>query len=368
MTDPAPASKPSRASRAAQAVIIPAYRPDQRLIRLTADVLERGYTVIVVNDGSGEAFEAVFEALDPRITLLVHPRNQGKGAAIKTGLAHVLERNSAHGEEEILFVCIMDADGQHLPADMERVMETAMANPDKLTLGVREVNGKMPLRSRMGNAITRGIFHLLTGTRVSDTQTGLRAFSTILIPSMLALEGNRYEYEMEVLTTVAHNRRGFVEVPIATLYEDRQNSTSHFRVVRDSLLIYKGLFKFAGSSFLSFLVDYALFCGLVFLPGCFDATAALPYALMANVLARIGSGTFNYLLNCRFVFRRRPGWRSAGKYAMLAVCILVINTGVLSLWELTPLPLPLCKLFTEVCMFLLNYLVQKKLVFRKKKN
>ena len=361
-------SDPEQASGLRNAVIIPAYRPNGRLIGLSSDVLERGYVLIVVNDGSGEDCEPVFAGLDSRVILLRHERNQGKGAAIKTGLAQVQAYNDAHPDEAIGFVCIMDADGQHLPSDMERVTATAMENPDKLTLGVREVSGKMPLRSRMGNAITRGVFHLLTGTRVSDTQTGLRAFSVDLIPSMLAIEGNRYEYEMQVLTTVAHNRRGFVEVPIATLYEDRQNSTSHFRMVRDSLLIYKGLFKFAGSSFLSFLLDYALFCGLVLLFRCFEATAALPYALIANILARIGSGTFNYLVNCRFVFHRAPSRRSAEKYALLAAFILALNTGVLYLWELTPLPVTVCKLFTEVCMFLLNYIVQKKLVFRKKKD
>jgi glycosyltransferase involved in cell wall biosynthesis len=339
-------------------------------VGLTAEVLSLGYGVVVIDDGSGAEFSPVFEGLDSRVILLRHEKNRGKGAGIKTGLSYVQEENRKSSDpfEQIRFVCIMDADGQHLPADMERVMAAAVANPDKLTLGVREVSGKMPLRSRMGNAITRGVFHLLTGTRVSDTQTGLRAFSVDLIPSMLTVEGNRYEYEMAVLTTVAHNRRGFVEVPIATLYEDRQNSTSHFRVVRDSLLIYKGLFKFAGSSFLSFLLDYLLFCGLVFLLRGTAASTALPYALIANILARIGSGTFNYLINCRLVFRRSPSWRSAGKYALLAACILALNTGVLYLWKLTPLPITVCKLFTEVCMFLLIYIVQKKLVFRKKKS
>lgn len=356
----------SEESRSSLAVIIPAYHPDERLIRLTAEVLEKGYPVIVVNDGSGEAYAPVFAGLDDRVTLLIHEKNQGKGAAIKTALAYVQEQN-ATAAPSISFVCIMDADGQHLPSDMERVMASAVQHPDKLTLGVREVNKKMPLRSRMGNAITRGIFHILTGTRVSDTQTGLRAFSVELIPLMLAIEGNRYEYEMEVLASVAHSHRGFVEVPIATLYEDKQNSTSHFRVVRDSLLIYKGLFKFAGSSFLSFLLDYVLFCGLVLLLGGMEVTAALPYVLIANILARVVSGTVNYLLNCRFVFRRHPGWRSAGKYALLAISLLAVNTGVLYLWKMTPLPVAVCKLFTEICMFLANYVIQKKLIFRKKK-
>ena len=350
-------------------VIIPAYRPDTRLIGLVAEVLDLGYSVIVVDDGSGAAHAPVFRSLDPRVIQLCHQKNRGKGAAIKTGLTYVLEENAKTPDEfrQIRFVCIMDADGQHTPADMDRVMTAAEENPRGLTLGVREVSKKMPLRSRWGNAITRGIFRLLTSAKVSDTQTGLRAFSVDLIPDMLQVEGDRYEYEMGVLAYVARNRLGFTEVPIATLYEDRQNSTSHFRVIRDSILIYKGLFKFAGSSFFSFLVDYVAFITLVFLLRGRGDAEVVPVEIIANILARFMSGTANYLLNCRLVFHRKPSFRTAGEYALLAVTILGLNTGVLYLWELTPLPIAVCKLFTEICMFLANYLVQKKLVFRKKK-
>lgn len=350
-------------------VIIPAYRPDMRLVGLTAEVLDLGYGVIVIDDGSGADFAPVFDALDSRVTILRHEVNRGKGAGIKTGLAYIQSENgkSADPFEQIRFVCIMDADGQHLPADMERVMAAAEEHPEGLTLGVREVNKKMPLRSRFGNAVTRGVFHLLTGARVSDTQTGLRAFSTDLIPSMLQVEGSRYEYEMGVLAYVARRRLGFTEVPIATLYEDRQNSTSHFRVIRDSILIYKGLFKFAGSSFFSFLVDYVLFLAAVWALRRMTNTEIVPVDLIANILARLVSGTVNYLLNCRIVFHSKPSFKTAGEYALLAVVILAVNTGVLYLWRLTPLPISVCKLFTEICMFLANYLVQKKWIFRRRK-
>jgi glycosyltransferase involved in cell wall biosynthesis len=352
-------------------VIIPAYRPDTRLIGLTAEVLDLGYSVIVVNDGSGDAYDSVFRALDPRVIQLRHEKNRGKGAAIKTGLSYVLEQNQKTADEldRVRLVGIMDADGQHLPADMERVLDAAEASHPCLTLGVREISGKMPLRSRFGNAVTRAVFRLLTGTRVSDTQTGLRAFSADLIPAMLRVEGERYEYEMGVLAYMAKQHVPFQEIPIATLYEDKRNSTSHFRAVRDSLRIYATLLKFAGSSFLSFLTDYGLFLLFSFLLGL----SALPWLLdwgdlIANILARIISGTLNYYLNCRFVFGRKPSLKTAGQYALLAVFVLAVNSGVLYLWKLTPLPISLCKLFTEICMFLGSYTVQKKLIFKKKKH
>lgn len=348
-------------------VIIPAYRPDERLIELTADVLSRGYSVIVVDDGSGEIYAPVFDGLDPRVTLLRHEKNRGKGAGIKTALAYVQEQND-DSPDGVRLVAIMDADGQHRPADMERVMAATEENPDNLILGVREVSGKMPFRSRFGNAVTRLVFRLLTGAKVSDTQTGLRAFSTALIPAMLEVEGDRYEYEMGVLACMVRRRVGFVEVPIATLYEDRENSTSHFRVVRDSVRIYASLLKFTGSSFISFLVDYSLFLLFSFLLGLTSLAWAADWGdLCANILARAISGGLNYYLNRRVVFGRKPSWKTAGEYFLLALMVLAVNSGVLYLWKLTLLPVAVCKLFTEVCVFLGNYFVQKKIIFKKKK-
>ncbi|MBQ9150632.1 MAG: bifunctional glycosyltransferase family 2/GtrA family protein, partial [Clostridia bacterium] len=310
-------------------VIIPAYRPDERLWRLATEVLERGYRLIVVDDGGGADYLPIFEGLDPRTIILRHPENRGKGAAIKTGLAHLQTLTEGFNPAEPPLVGIMDADGQHLTSDMARVFEGAAANPDKLTLGVRVVGKEMPFRSRFGNGITRAVFRMLTGAKVSDTQTGLRAFSVALIPEMLGVEGDRYEYEMAVLTRMAHRRIGFHEVSIATLYEDRQNSTSHFRVVRDSVRIYATLLKFAGSSFISFLVDYGLFNLFVFLA----SLIALPWAdtydiLAANIAARVFSGCVNYYLNCRYVFGRKPSWKSAGEYLLLALLVLAVNSGV----------------------------------------
>ena len=350
-------------------VIIPAYRPDERLVDLTAEVLSLGYSVIVVDDGNGEDGAAVFAALDSRVTILRHEKNRGKGESIKTGLAHVQSENSKSSDpfEQTRFVCIMNADGQHLPADMEQVMAAAEEHPKGLTLGVRAINKKAPLRTRVQDTITRGIFHLLTVSKVSDAQTGLRAFSVDLIPAMLQVEGTRYEYEMGVLAYVARHHLGFTEVPITTPYAAPKRPHGHSRMIRDSILIYKGLFKFAGSSFFSFLLDYVVFLSLVYVLHAKSGSEVVPVEVIANILARFVSGTTNYLLNCRLVFRRKPSFKTAGEYALLAVAMLTVNTGVLYLWKMTPLPISVCKLFTEICMFLANYMVQKRLIFRKKK-
>ena len=357
-------------STAKRYVIIPAYRPDERLWALATTVLDLGCALVVVDDGGGADYRHIFDALDPRATVLCHPVNRGKGAAIKTALARIQEMTAGFDPANPPMVGIMDADGQHLPSDMIRVFEGAESHPDRLTLGVRRIGKDMPFFSRFGNGITRMMFTLLTGAKVSDTQTGLRAFSVALIPQMLTVEGDRYEYEMGVLTRMAQSHVGFFEVPIATLYEDRQNSTSHFRLIRDSVRIYWNLLKFAGSSFVSFLIDYGLFNLLLYL-----LLPLIPFPfgegynpMIANVTARLVSGSLNYYLNCRYVFGRKPSWKSAGEYVLLALLILAINTGVLYLFNLIPgLPVPVCKLLTEICIFFGNYVVQKKIIFKKKK-
>ena len=95
-------------------VIIPAYRPDERLWRLATEVLELGYRLIVVDDGGGADYLRIFEGLDPRTIILRHPQNRGKGAAIKTALAHVQTLTEGYDPENPPLVGVMDADGQHL--------------------------------------------------------------------------------------------------------------------------------------------------------------------------------------------------------------------------------------------------------------
>jgi hypothetical protein len=139
-------------------------------------------------------------------TVLTSPRNMGKGCALKKAFAYI----EANRDIDDVTVVTMDADGQHTAADALNVLRTAEAHPGELVLGCRELPHSAPLRSRAGNAITRRVYRLSTGSSVSDTQTGLRAFDGSLLPVFTETEGSRYEYEMNVLLECP--RRG---IPIA---------------------------------------------------------------------------------------------------------------------------------------------------------
>ena len=169
-------------------VVIPAYQPDETLVTITDRLWVYGCRIVVVDDGSGKEYQSLFERLEDICVVLHHRKNRGKGAAIKTGLRYIKRE---FWDSEV--VGTMDADGQHLPDDMIRLLESAREHPDALILGVRKTGKEMPLRSRLGNQITRAVFHLLSGVKVSDTQTGLRAFGAQQIERMCQIRGERYE-------------------------------------------------------------------------------------------------------------------------------------------------------------------------------
>lgn len=338
-------------------VIIPALDPDPCLRELVEKVLDMENQIILVDDGSAEKYRELFWELGEKCTVLHHEKNRGKGAAIKTALGYI--------KKEVREPCvmgIMDADGQHLPEDMEKLLFRAAARPEALFLGSRTMGADVPWKSKMGNQITRRVFQITTGARVSDTQTGLRAFTSQLLDLMLEIPGERYEYEMNVLVTCARRKIPMVEVPIQTIYHDRNNSCSHFRSVRDSLRIYRQLLKFSAASFSSFLLDYGLFALFTnLLPGTAWGIG------ISNVGARVISAGYNYTVNCRLVFREKQTVKTALDYLVLAAAILVLNHFLLqSFIYLLAVPVYPAKILTECTLFLMSWIFQKKWIFRSK--
>lgn len=345
-----------RGGKEMEAVVIPAYEPDEKLKMITEKLRDKGYIVIIVDDGSGDAYHSLFEELSEECIVLKHEKNRGKGAAIKTALEYI-----AKELWDCDFIGTMDADGQHTPEDMEHVLAEARKFPNALTLGVREIGQDMPLRSRIGNGMTRTVFKTLYGQKISDTQTGLRAFPVSMIPWMRGIDGDGYEYEMKVLIEAARDKIPFHEVPIQTIYHDRGNSCSHFHVFRDSFRIWRELLGFACSSLSSFAVDYSLFCLLTAFvfkeDGGFFA---------ANIFARMFSAVYNYEMNCRFVFRVRENGRSFAGYAALAAVVLMCNSLVLAALAAAGIQVYVAKIMTECVMFFFSWAAQKHMIFRKR--
>lgn len=340
--------------------VIPAYEPDEQLVKTAKELYDLNFNVLVVNDGSSADKDDIFGKVKSFATVLRHEKNCGKGRALKTAMKYILE----YMPDEDCVVTV-DADGQHKSSDVLAVSLIQSLHPNDLILGVRSFEGKVPLRSRIGNSVTRAVFALASGKRLSDTQTGLRAFSVSMIPFLLDIEGECYEYEMNMLLKCAESGINWTEVPIRTVYLDMKNTSSHFNTIKDSFRIYKTILKFSGSSFVSFLLDYVLF-------NIFNALLGLiPYfsaVFFSNIFAHVISCMFNYHLNKKYVFRSGGGTQTAVKYFCLALGILIANTLLLQVFTAVDIPAFAAKILTEITLFICSLLVQRFMIFKNVKS
>lgn len=245
-------------------------------------------------------------------------------------------------------------------------MRTAnQCNGKKNTIitGIRCFKGKIPIKSKIGNNITKYIFFLSTGIFLKDTQCGLRAFHTNLIPFMLDVKGNRLEYEMNVLLKASKEIQ-IETIPIETIYINN-NSSTHFKVVKDAYIIYKNIIKFSISSIISFLVDYSLYSILINILLFLNENIKI---IIANIIARIISATINYMINKNHVFKdNQKHKQTAWKYFFLATGILIANTSIMMIIKKIVLEnLYIIKLITEIFLFIISFLIQRLIIFKKK--
>ena len=352
--------------------LIPAYEPEKKVIGLAADLKERGFDIVVVDDGSGPEYKDIFEELSQQAIVLTHAQNRGKGAALKTGLNYI-NKYMAYTESVLTpagtetvsgrdaVIVTVDADGQHLPDDVLRIAEISAQKRDALVLGSRALDKDIPARSRFGNTVTRHVYSAATGVHVHDTQTGLRAFHRSLIPRLLEIKGDRYEYEINMLMQLAAEGVPIIEERIETVYENN-NSGSHFRTLRDSFRVYREILKFSASSLASFAIDYGMYALLLAATGAAGIANSL---VISNIGARLVSGTANYMMNRKLVFRSRTGFaKSAVQYFLLAAFILAGNTIVLSTLAGTlGMNRFAAKLITEIIFFAISWTVQKYVIF-----
>lgn len=221
-------------------IVIPALEPDERLIEYIKEIKEQiEASVIVVDDGSGTEYHSVFDGIRriKECIVLRHNVNRGKGRALKTAFAYLME----HAPQDSRVVCA-DCDGQQAPEDVSRILEAVEEEPDALYLGVRDFSGRdVPLRSRFGNRVTSCLVWLVCGKWLEDTQTGLRAFGKALLSEMVTIPGERFEYETQMLITCVKNKIPIRTQSIQTIYEEG-NEGSHFRPLKDSIRVLRILF------------------------------------------------------------------------------------------------------------------------------
>ena len=223
-------------------------------------------------------------------------------------------------------------------------------------LGARRFEKGVPLRSRLGNTLTRWLFTFLIGKRISDTQTGLRGLSREFCARGLQIEGERYEYEMNMLIAARTEARGIVEEPIETIYIGR-NESSHFNPLIDSAKIYFVLFRFLLSSLLAGLTDLVIFTLT------YRSTGNL---ILSLLLGRVVIGSvLNFGLNKRYVFQNRGGLFGplVKYYILFCVNALISYLCIQSLHSRYGINVVYAKVMVESLLFVASFSIQRALIF-----
>lgn len=349
-------------------VIVPSYQPDEKLEKVVCGLEEMGFDdIIVIDDGSSPEKKCFFPKPQehPAMTLLVHPVNRGKGAALKTAFDYFLKNREGRAG-----VVTADGDAQHRPEDILACSERMISEGEKLVLGVRDFSlPHVPKRSRRGNRITSAVFLILCGLKISDTQTGLRAIPACHLTSLLKVDGDRYEYETNMLLAMKGNGIRYCEEKIETVYIE-ENQTSHFRPVRDSLRIYSLILKYVFSSIAATVIDLVAFYLLM--------TFLAPHLgvaqeMICTVIARAISSLSNFALNRRVVFRSHESvFKTMLKYYALAIPVMLVSGGSVTLFSrllsaTAPWLVTVIKVIVDTILYFVNFRIQREWVFSEKK-
>lgn len=209
------------------ALIIPVYNHEQTIARVAREALKLGRPVFVVDDGSTDASRREAEAVEG-ITVLRHPVNRGKGAAIRTGFAAAASRAD--------WAVTMDADGQHHAEDVPNLIRAIPPGQRPIIVGRREgmMAPHIPWTSRFGRHFSNFWVRLSGGPAISDSQSGMRLYP---LPEAMNLDvrARRFDFEVEILVRAHWQGMPILEAPVRVTYEPGERRISHFRPFVDFL-------------------------------------------------------------------------------------------------------------------------------------
>lgn len=353
------------------AIVLPSLDPDKKFAGVVGGLLDAGFeNIVIVDDGSDAGHKKPFEeaAQHPECRILVHEVNKGKGRALKDAFA-TIARELPWVEGAVT----IDGDGQHLTKDIIRCGERMLEEKDKVILGSRDFNQEgVPPRSVAGNKFTAAMFGLLFGININDTQTGLRAIPKQYLPLFAEIEGERFDYETNMLLQMKKQGIAFVEQPIETVY-DPEDYSSHYNAFKDSWRVGKVMLKFIaeGSAF-RYVISSIL--SVLFDNGLFWAASAL-FGVARQVLVQpictLLSSVLNFNLNKFWVFGKKGNYlKEMLQYYCIclprtAVSVLLTHYALVGLQVGAPFLATLIKAAVDIVLFVACYYIQKIWVFKK---
>jgi glycosyltransferase involved in cell wall biosynthesis len=337
--------------------LIPASNPDQKLIEIVNALKKYAYQIIIIDDGSRLETLHIFQELkdnvnNENIVFLKHAINLGKGAALKTAFNYILVNFP-----NVKGVVTLDSDGQHPVASCLHVLE-ALKKGRAFVLGYRSFSKNIPWKSYLGNNISKFIYKMALGRSFKDTQTGLRGLNKSFMLQCLTIKSNHFEFETEQLALAINHHIDIDEVPIETIYIEK-NKASSFRPLVDSFKIYFVLFRYGLSSIITGLTDFIVFMiALYFGVSVFHA----------NMLARTASIGIQFNLLDKFVFYTKTKLRNFVLFASYVYIMGIISTWAqISAKDHLHISIISSKIIIETTLFFANFAVLRLYIFTREK-
>lgn len=223
---PEPASYQTAFKQLQCCVLIPTYNNASKLTAVLEDVLQYTEDVMVVNDGSTDSTAAILASYEPRIQIVNHPKNKGKGVALRTGFQAAFQKGYR-------YAITLDSDGQHLASDLPKFLEKLQTEKSTIFIGARNMNQEnVPGKSSFGHKFSNFWFKFETGIDAPDTQSGYRLYPLEPLHKMHFITW-KYEFEIEVLVRGAWAGLGIDSVPIQVYYPPKEERITHFRPFKD---------------------------------------------------------------------------------------------------------------------------------------
>lgn len=206
-------------------VLVPTYNNERTLGKVLTSILEYTDQVIVVNDGATDSTPELLRQF-PQINLVAYLPNRGKGYALRTGFRHAVKSGYD-------YAITIDSDGQHFAEDLPKFLRKMEDHPKAIIIGARNMDqASVPGKSSFGHKFSNFWFHVETGLKMSDTQSGYRLYPVKLMNNTNFIT-RKFEFEIEVLVMSSWRGIEITEVPVRVFYEAKESRVTHFRPFKD---------------------------------------------------------------------------------------------------------------------------------------
>lgn len=347
-------------------VVIPAYKPNQSLIRFVRNLNDRNVRdIVIVDDGSGVMFRNIFAQLYNELgcTIIEHAVNLGRGRALKSAFNALLSRRNP----DMIGCVITDCYGSYSTEDITRIMAGLEKDSDKLIIGARIMDeALMSKSSRVGNKVQRWSYHTLLGINVTDCQSVLRAIPASYMQKLMNVSGEGYVFDTNMIIETKKNEIEVIEIPVKTRYSQRRTH-QEMRTFKDNFPIYLTFAKYIFTSVAASIVDLILFTILCkILVNIKSLNIASLYVALSTALARLVSATINYRLNYKLVFKTNTAQgKTFAKWVVLCIIQMALSaTAVSMLHSCIGGEEVLYKIPVDIALFFFSYYFSREFVYK----